>query len=98
MEAEFVGNLQPLNAMEEDNDDSLFRNVHRHKNRDGRAKTPWLAAGAGVTAVGLLLLPTMFMTSIGLALIGAGIAMMVVGGLRVLRSASARAVKSKYVR
>jgi hypothetical protein len=84
--------------MDEDNDNSLFRNVHRHKNRNGRAKTPWLAMGAGSTALGVLFLPTMFLTSIGVALIIAGVAMMVVGGLRVLRSASARAVKSKYVR
>ncbi|MDZ4286810.1 MAG: hypothetical protein U0984_02565 [Prosthecobacter sp.] len=84
--------------MDDPNDDSLFKNVHRHKNRSGRAKTPWLASGAAVTVVGLLFLPTIFMTSIGLALIGVGVAMMVVGALRTLRSASAKAVKSKYVR
>jgi hypothetical protein len=84
--------------MEEENDDSLFRNVRRHKHRNGLAKTPWIASGAGVALVGLLFLPTVFMTSIGLALVAVGVAMMVIGGLRVLKSASARAVKSKYVR
>ena len=84
--------------MDEDQDEGLFRNVHRHKDRAGRAKTPWLAAGAALTVVGILFVPTMFLTSIGVALILIGVAMMVVGGLRILRSASARAVKSKYLR
>jgi hypothetical protein len=84
--------------MEEENNDSLFRNVRRHKDRNGRSKIPWIASGAGVTFVGLLFLPTVFMTSIGLALVGVGIAMMIIGGLRLLKSASTRAVKSKYVR
>jgi len=93
-----LGTLNLLTNMDEDYDDSLFRNVHRHRNRNGRAKTPWLAAGGSLILVGLLFLPTMFMTSIGLAMVAVGAAMVVIGGLRVLRSASARAVKSKYVR
>lgn len=84
--------------MDDDHDDSLFRNVHRHKNRTGRSKTPWLLTGSALIFLGALFIPTMFLTSIGVAMIIAGVALMVVGGLRVLRSASARAVKSKYVR
>jgi hypothetical protein len=85
--------------MEEDEkDDSLFRNVHRNKKTEGQVKSSLIVSGAAVAAVGLLFVPTMFMLSIGLVLIGVGVAMMVIGALRLLRSTSAKVVKSKYVR
>jgi uncharacterized membrane protein HdeD (DUF308 family) len=82
---------------DDENNDSLFRNVHFHKGRNRQTST-WLASGAGLFVLGLILLPTVAMTAVGLALMAVGAGLVVVGCLRILRGASGRYVKSKYVR
>ena len=70
-----------------------YRRPRPHQHKWG-----WLGGGMGLILLGVLLLPTVVLTAIGIGAIVLGGMLMFVGGMRLLRAASVRAVNGKFVR